>query len=435
MYNGRAPDPQGSQTNGSASRADPVSFRQEWQDTVKVAGPNDETPIARLKRRVFTPIEEKFYVPLNRLIDRLGYISSALLLVGIMGASAVAIRLWNRPDEGRRAITVALFYWEARRPSPPRNPAVAEVMRDLTNQLQDAISPSNRNSPSVGGDWVQAQMALSLQGKDAFDTTELVKWFHGEAESCRCWRAGPQDQEHLGAAGWVLLAFAKMRAKPTEEEVEFVLRNQHRPGWWPIYPALDNPRNASTYATAFSTWSLEELLERDLIPVSQIQRATEAMQRGRNWLFNNTVPGRPGRWKDYPNGEYGIESIGISGLVLHVLHRTPGPSPSASDVDWMIDLPSDLPAPKDTFSSGQTVYVTDQHATEDPTHNFAFPWLIIGTADAYGRGSLSQRAQACRLFHQIPEKRQAIATELRDMPWLASEILISLRHLQGDDVI
>jgi hypothetical protein len=101
----------------------------------------------------------------------------------------------------------------------------------------------------------------------------------------------------------------------------------------------------------------------------------------------------------------------------------------------MVELPSELPAPKDEFSSGQIVYVTDQHAVEDPTHNFAFPWLIIGTSDAYGRGSLSQRAQACRLFNQIPGKQHAIATELRDMPWLAAEILIALRHLQGDDVI
>jgi hypothetical protein len=403
--------------------------------TVRAARQKDDEPLDRLKRRVLKPIEEKLYLPLNRLIDRLGYVSSAFLLVGIMGASALAIRLWNNPDEGKQAITVARFYWDARRPVPPRNPIVADVMRDLTNQLKDAISPSNRNRPDVGGDWVQAQMAVGLQGEDAFDRTELVRWFHSEAENCYCWRAGPQDQVHLGAEGWVLLAFARMKAMPTEQELEFVLRNQHRPGWWPIYPALDNPKNASTYATAFCTWSLEELLERDLIPVSQKQRATEAVQRGRNWLFNNTVLGRPGRWKDYPNGEYGQESVGVSGLVLHVLHRTPGPPPSASDVDWMIDLPSELPAPKDEFSSGQTVYVADQHAMEDPTHHFALPWLIIGTADAYGRGSLSQRAQACRLFHEIPGKRQVIATELRDMPWLAAETLIALRHLQGEDVI
>ena len=63
------------------------------------------------------------------------------------------------------------------------------------------------------------------------------------------------------------------------------------------------------------------------------------------------------------------------------------------------------------------------------------PWLIIGTVDAYSQGSLSQRAQAARLFHEIPEKREAIVTEVRDMPWLAAEILIALRYLEGEHVI
>jgi hypothetical protein len=112
---------------------------------LKGAEQNGEEPLARLKRRVLKPIEEKFYVPLNRLIDRLGYISSALLLIGIMGASAIAIRLWNNPDDGKRAITLARFYWDARRPTPPRNPRVADVMRDLTNQLEDTISHTARN--------------------------------------------------------------------------------------------------------------------------------------------------------------------------------------------------------------------------------------------------------------------------------------------------
>jgi hypothetical protein len=101
----------------------------------------------------------------------------------------------------------------------------------------------------------------------------------------------------------------------------------------------------------------------------------------------------------------------------------------------MIDLPNQLPPPKEGFSSGQTVYVTDRHALEDPTHDFTFPWLIIGTVDAYGRGNLSQRAKASRLFHEIPAKRDVICTEEKDMPWLAAETSIALRHLQGDNII
>lgn len=140
-------------------------------------------------------------------------------------------------------------------------------------------------------------------------------------------------------------------------------------------------------------------------------------------------------WKDYPTAEYGQESISVSGLVLHVLHRTPGAPPSANDSAWMANLPSKLPAPNDGFSSGQEVIVGEQTAIPDPTHHFLLPWLIIGTADAYHQGSLSQRAQASRLFNEIPEKRRVISAELKDMPWLAAETVIALRQLEGEDIL
>jgi len=405
----------------------------------KSAKDADVDPLARLRRRVFQPIQEKIYLPINRLIDRLGWIAATSLLVGITVAGGLAVRMWNNPDEARRTMTVARFYLEARNPAPPQDPRVSEVIRDLTNRLKDDISPSNRRYDDTYGPWTQAQMAVSLQGQDAFDATEMAQWFGRIAGNCNCWRdnlRGPHG--HLAATGWVLLSFARMRVRPTEPEIEFLLANQHRPGWWPIYAtASDDPRNGSAYATAFCAWALQELLDRGLIADTQRQRAADAVRKGRIWLVDNSVPGRPGRWKDYPNGgvEYGAESLGLSGLVLHVLHRTPGPPPSANDADWMLTLPAELPELRDKFSSGQTVRFPDQSWRPDATHHFAFPWLIVATTDAYSHGSLSQRAQAARLFHQIPEKRQALATEFKDMPFFAAETLIALRHLRGDGVI
>jgi hypothetical protein len=61
--------------------------------------------------------------------------------------------------------------------------------------------------------------------------------------------------------------------------------------------------------------------------------------------------------------------------------------------------------------------------------------VLIGTADAYARGTLSQRAQAAKLFHQMPDRREAIARDLKDMPWLAAETVIAFRYLRGEDVI
>jgi hypothetical protein len=396
----------------------------------------DDHPLARLQRRVFKPIQKKIYLPVNRLIDRLGYVASLLLLAAITGASTLVIRIWNNPDEARQAVTVARFYFDARKTAPPRDAAVTEVIRDLTNQLKDFISPSNRLGKNAYSEWTAAQMTVSLQGKDAFDAAEMSQWLHSQAGDCHCWEDNVGTGPHLGATGWVLLGLARMGAKPTEQEIEFVLSNQHRPGWWPTYPSTDDPDNAATYPTAYCTWALAELLRRDLISPSQIQPAAEAVRKGRSWLLNNAVPGKPGRWKDYPNGGYGKESIGASGLVLHVLHRTPGPPPLANDQDWMLNLPAELPEPRDEMSAGQIVRLANGAAFHnDATHHFAFPWLIIATVDAYGQGSLNQRAQAARLFHQIPERRRAIAEEFRDMPWLSAETLIALRHLQGEDVI
>jgi hypothetical protein len=405
--------------------------------SVELKSADKETgPLDRLKNRVFQPLQKRLYAPLNRLVDKLGYISSALLLLAITGTSALVIRLWNNPNEGRAAINVTRFYFDARKSLPPRDANTAETIRDLTNRLQDYILPSNRSGQGGYSKWVAAQMTVSLQGKEAFDVQDMAQWLNYGTENCDCWRGNDTDKYgHLGATGWIMLAFARMTVRPTEKEVEFVLSNQHRPGWWAAYPSTDDPVNASTFPTAYCTWALAELLRRDLISARQKQRVAESVRKGRNWLVENSVPGKPGRWKDYPNGGYGTESVGASGLVLHVLHRTPGPSPTFNDRDWMSNLPRELPQPREEVSSGQSVRLIDGTWREDATHHFAFPWLVIATVDAYGEGTLSQKAEAARLFHQIAEKNQVIVRETKDMPWLSAETLIALRYLRGDDVI
>jgi hypothetical protein len=96
----------------------------------------------------------------------------------------------------------------------------------------------------------------------------------------------------------------------------------------------------------------------------------------------------------------------------------------------MANLPTELPEPKDESSSGQMAVSKDFGVLSDPTHQFALPWFVTATADAFGKGTLTQRAQAARLFNQLPEKRETIARDLKNMPWAAAELLISLRHLQ-----
>jgi hypothetical protein len=234
-----------------------------------------------------------------------------------------------------------------------------------------------------------------------------------------------------------------MQAKPTPEQIEFLLANQHRPGWWQVYPAvnpavgspLEDSRNASTYATSFAILALQELLQRGFIPDAQEQRVQEAISKGRNWLLSTTIPGSPGRWKDYPNGQDGHVSIGISGVALHALHRTPGPSPTANDADWMGQLPTGLPPPGEVAVTGQEVQVSPGKWIPDSTHMFAFPWTLIGTVDAYPQGTIAQRVQALKLFGEIPAQQDAVRSEMRGEPWAAAEFLIGLRYVRGDDVL
>jgi hypothetical protein len=398
--------------------------------------PVEDDPVTRLKKRALGPIQKRIYHPINRMIDRLGYPVSVVLFVLVVGGGWLGLKLWSHPAEARKMLIVARYYLDARSPTTPRDAQTAEVIRQLTNQVKNDISPANRDNPNGSfSAWTQAQMVVSLQGEDIVDTKEMSHWFELQAEACNCWREVAIGPAHTGVTAWVLLAYARMGVKPGAEQVEFALKSQHKPGWWAMFPATDAPGNASTYATSLMVWALQELSQRDLIATEQKEAVATAVSRGRDWLLDNAIPGKPGRWNDYPNGVYGHESVSVSGLALHVLHKTPGQEPKVSDASWMANLPAELPMPKDENSSAQFVITLQNGPFADPTHLFLLPWLLIGTADAYGKGTVSQRAQAARLFHQIEDRSDVITHDLKDMPWLAAETLIGLRYLRGDDVI
>jgi hypothetical protein len=325
--------------------------------------PEEEDPLDRLKKRVLEPIQKRIYRPVNHVIDRLGYPASVALFVLVAGGSWVGVKFWSNPEDARRMLTLARYYVDAKALTPPRDADTTEVIRDLTNQLKDAISPANRTNPNGSfGTWTQAQMVVGLQGQDIVDSNEMSQWLESQAKQCTCWREFIVDPPHAGATGWVLLAFARMGIPPAAQDVEFVLKNQHKPGWWSIFPSTDDPGNASTYATSWSILSLQELMRLNLISADQKEAVAAAIAKGRAWLLDNAVLAKPGRWKDYPRGVYGQESISVSGFTLHVLHRTPGPEPKANDAYWMSNLPKELPMPKDENSSAQTV-VTNSERT------------------------------------------------------------------------
>lgn len=411
--------------------------QQGQATTVESHQDSSEAPLSHLEHRVLSPIKQRIYGPLNRFVDRLTYRRAAILFVLVTFVSSLAALVWKKPEDVRKYMTLARYGWAARHPVPSAESDVAAVKRDLLNVLKDEISPAKRNSGAQGsyGPWTQAQMAVSLEGQTRDLSADLSQWFVGQEIGCTCWREYKTSPQHVAVTAWVLLAFARMGVRPGQQEIDFVLHNQTGAGWWPIFPAADDASNASTYATALSVWALAELLQRNLIDSRQSHDVEIAIANGREWLLNNSVPGKPGRWRDYPGpGLYSEESFGISGLALHVLHHTKGAQPVANDVYWMAHLPAELPSASENSSSNHVV-TTPEGPIADPTHNFSLPWLLIGTADAYGHGTWAERSHALRLFHQIPDRREAISRDINSKPWLAAELLASLRHLLHEDVI
>jgi hypothetical protein len=397
-----------------------------------------EAPTENLRRRpkVHLPPSEEKQIADSKYHDatavhKRAYLRYAILLLLFAAVVTLGIKWWKNPPQIKSTFALATFFGDARRSTPPCSDATVAVIRDLTTQLKEDFSPSNRNRPDAFFySWTEAQMVVALEAENVVDAAEMSQWFNAQIGKASAWQFYSSGPEQFGVTGWVLLAFARMNVKPMEQQIEFVVRNQQRSGWWSMCPASNDLRNASTYATAMCTWGLAELFERNLIAHSQKEAVHEAVRRGREWLQSNTVRGQAARWKDYPHGDYGRESMGLSGLVLHVLHHTPGSLPEAGDRYWMANLPTELPDPKDESTSGQQVFSKDFGVLNDPTHQFALPWFITATADAFGRGTLTQRAQAARLFNQLPEKRETIARDLKPMPHAAAELLISLRHLQ-----
>jgi hypothetical protein len=232
-----------------------------------------------------------------------------------------------------------------------------------------------------------------------------------------------------------MLAYSRLNQRPDQKQITFLIRNQHSAGWWPIFPSIDRDEYGSTYATTMSVWSLEELLKKGLIVREQEPAVEAAVQRGRSWLISHNIRGQA-RWSDYQSSEYGQQSIGLSGLVMHVLHLLPDPAPAWLDQDWMSSLPTALPHANEQIASGKPIALLDGTVFTDTTHNFSLPWLIIATADAYPNGNLFQRAAALRLLGQLDTRRQDdLRRELQNMPWAAAELLMALRYLSGEKII
>jgi serine/threonine protein kinase len=308
----------------------------------------------------------------------------------------------------------------------------------LSTHLQTEI-----NAPKRGPNaWTMSQMAVALEGVNQVDKQSLQRFLTDRmSPDCNCWREGANNPKDLRVSGWVLLGMTKAGLSVDDAQIDFFLGNQQPEGWWTIYTdyphgmggVLDR-RYASTYATAITVLALDSLLHTTQMAASRQEVIQNAVTRARIWLMNTRVPAAA-RWWDYPFNENKSVSLGISGLVLHVLHKNVGNTADLKAIDqlWLNSLPA---LTKEAKAREVSDVVIDPFNVRDPSNQFPFQWSVIATVDSYPNGDSMQRAKAIVWTDDFASSFGEMAKSVTgNTDWIASELLISLRFLQGQQVI
>jgi AAA ATPase domain len=247
--------------------------------------------------------------------------------------------------------------------------------------------------------------------------------------TCRCWRETPDKLPHALVTAWVLYSLARYDQAATPEEIAPVLSAQRTAGWWSVFPATEDDKNASTSATAWTILALHSQLEKGLIVAAQGEQVREAIRKGAAWLTRRATPGRA-RWTEYPTVDFaegGGEYLAVSAFAIHVL-RTVSAN-TQFDGLWLETLPRDVPPPGHSEISKAAVLLGGPQFTLDESRHYQFPWMLVTTVETYRNGTTSQKARAL-VWVEEALRRPLTAEEIR---WehIMAEVLIALRHVEA----
>ncbi|HEV7682649.1 MAG TPA: protein kinase [Pyrinomonadaceae bacterium] len=362
-------------------------------------------------------------------------------------------------------VIAALIVWQIPRETPTPQPASgartglpplplpalktgsmgAALSSDEQGNVKQGIAVLSRNlgsglnDTSIVQPWELAQMLVSAEGMTDLNEGKVLGTVSDLAKENFCkWR----EKAHIAATGWVVLASLRSKSSSTsdqeklEKRVDYILSKQNQ-GWWPLYPSQpDSARSPSTYATAYAVLALHEYLKSEPT-TSQEKRISSAIRKGQTWLLNSHIPNEAS-WKDGPDNPGGAPSVGLSGLVMHVLHRTLANTGELSELAklWRQHLPVLDPNPAYIYSS--RVYF-GKNLIED-TNNLAMPWAIIATADTYAGGTEAEKKAADEwmkkaLDHINDNFLNREDSILNKLNYCKAELLISLRYLMDDEII
>lgn len=376
------------------------------------------------------PLIESIRKPVLEWILSLSWWKRVVILILIV-AAFVSFRYYkevkNSAALGIRMARVVL----ARGERFPLRQADRERLKNSVERLSSILKTSLSGTEFAGQAWTTAQILIALEGRATVDAKSVQAYFESQMKpDCSCWQKYPDVKypAHIAVSATVLFSLARLRQPVTTDQLLFLLENQNIEGWWPIYP---NGKDGSTYATALSVLALHEQHHMGLVSAKDSGRVKASVERGLAWLLSTQVQGKA-RWRDY---RLGRESLSISGLALHVLHRTG--QAGLSDVDrlWLQTLPSPIPSAIDPEASYITIF--DQLGKPihtDDTRYYPLQWAIVATVDAYPNGTIRERAAALGWIEnalKFPGPLDKVSGTKED-DWIAAELVTALRYLAGE---
>jgi serine/threonine protein kinase len=363
--------------------------------------------------------------------------AAALGLVGILALGLV----WQR---GAISQMVALANYRLRGTPPQisgwlvgdRKATVERSISALAAHLSETLGKKENDV------WTTAQMATALHARATIDSARVQEFLTRNCDPATAsWNDDPSAPPNVVISGWVAIGMARNGYKMTPAQLEFFLNTQQRDGWWTLYALKSTgpapPEMASTYATAMATLGIHEQLLLGIDDPKLAERIRTAVKLGRDWIVKTRIPDQA-RWYDYPSNTGQRVQVGVSGLAMHVLHRTAptfGAPGDLADIDarWLDNLPR---VEMDAKAVETTQISLTLGQREDTTKQYPLQWAFIATADAYPNGSPSARAKALVWIDDILAHLDAITDGvIGKTDWMAAEWLISLRKFNGEKVI
>ncbi len=368
--------------------------------------------------------------PLWNRILALKWFGRAAVFVGLLVIAAITVYRERVLALGARVDYMARVQWTDAKIRPLTGTNQDRVNATIA-RLAAGLEPDIANMGKVGyAAWPIAQIAAALNGIAPIDSAHIAAFLQTEADStCKCWQEipGPQGTPSVPISGWIVYTLAELNRPITREELDFFLNNQQTGGWSPMFPGVQSPERASTYATAWTILALNEQAKRGLLDSADSARAQTAVKAGRAWLLNNRVV-QSARWKDYPLATEGTESESLSGLALHALHHMGQTDVHALDEAWLANLP---PPPRKVSASEQSNLWTNTPGAQhmDAIQQYRLPWLLMATADAYPAGTRAQKANALAWLDRVVRETDVLDADAVPDNWVRAETLLALRHL------